>query len=66
MQDVEVTGVTELEGSCKREGVHPGENRVKEVTGDVETLIAPPQLHQVAAGAEEEHKEQLKHQQSHS
>lgn len=53
MQDVKVTGVAKLEGSRQREGIHPGEDGVKEVAGNVETLIAPPQLHHVTAGAGE-------------
>lgn len=53
MQDVEVTGVAKLEGSCQREGIHPGEDSIKEVAGNVETLIAPSQLHHVTAGAGE-------------
>lgn len=61
MQDVEVTGVTKLEGSRYWEGIHPGEGCIKEVAGDVETLIAPSQLHQVTAGAGEENKGQLNH-----
>lgn len=56
MQNVEVTSVTKLEGSRKREGIHPGEDSIKEVTGNVEALVAPPQLHHVTAGAAE-HKE---------
>ena len=54
MQDVEITGITKLEGACHREGVHPGEDSVKEVAGNVEALIAPPQLHYVTAGAGEQ------------
>lgn len=53
MQDVEVTGVTKLEGSCQREGINPGEDRIKEVAGNVEALIAPSQLHHVTARAGE-------------
>lgn len=56
MQDVEVTGIAELEGSGHREGIHPGEDGIKKVTGDVETLIAPSKLHQVTTGAEGEKK----------
>lgn len=40
-----------MEGSCQREGIHPGEDSIKEVAGNVETLIAPSQLHHVTAGA---------------
>lgn len=53
VQDVEVAGVVQLEGSGEREGVHPSKDGVKEVAGDVEALIAPSQLHHVAAGAGE-------------
>ncbi len=53
MQDVEVTGITKLEGSRQREGINPGEDSIKEVTGNVEALIAPSQLHHVTAGAGE-------------
>lgn len=53
MQDVEVTGVAKLEGSCQGECIHPSEDSIKEVTGYVETLITPPQLHHVTAGAGE-------------
>lgn len=53
VQDVEVAGVVELEGSREGEGIHPSEDGVKEVAGDVEALIAPSQLHHVAAGAVE-------------
>lgn len=56
MQNVEVTSVTKLEGSRKREGIHPGEDSIKEVTGNVEALVAPPQLHHVTAGAAEHKK----------
>lgn len=53
MQNVEVTGVTKLEGSCQREGIHPSEDGIKEVAGNVKTLIAPSQLHHVTIGAGE-------------
>jgi len=53
VQDVEVTGIIELERPCKREGVDPGEDCIKEVAGNVETLITPSQLHQVTARAGE-------------
>lgn len=53
MQDVEVTGVVELEGSNQGERIHPSKDGIKEVAGDVETLVAPSQLHHVTAGAEE-------------
>lgn len=51
MQDVEITGVTELERSGHGEGIHPSEDSVKEVAWNVEALIAPSQLHHVTAGA---------------
>lgn len=51
MQDVEVAGVVQVEGSRQGECVHPSKDGAKEVAGDVETLVAPSQLHHVAAGA---------------
>lgn len=53
MQDVEVAGVVELEGSGEGEGIHPSKNGIKEVAGDIKALIAPSQLHHVTAGAVE-------------
>lgn len=53
VQDVEVAGVVQLKGSGEGEGVHPRKDGVKEVAGDVETLVASSQLHHVAAGAGE-------------
>lgn len=47
VHDVEVTVVAKLEGSLQGEAIHPGEHSVKEVTGDVQALIASPQLHHV-------------------
>lgn len=49
VQDVKVTGVTKQEGPCQRKGLHPGEDSVKEVAGNVEALIPPSQLHHVTA-----------------
>lgn len=58
VQYVEVAGVAQLKGSRQGEGVHPSEGRAKKVAGNIQTLIAPPQLHHVAArtgGAEKRH-----------
>lgn len=49
VQDVKVTGVTQQEGPCQRESLNPGEDSIKEIAGNVETLIPPPQLHHVTA-----------------
>lgn len=51
MQDVEVTRVTQLERPYERKGIHPGEDCIKKVTGDVEALIASSQLHHVTVSA---------------
>ena len=56
MHDVEVTVVPKLEGPGQGEGVHPGEDGVKEVTGDVEAVVAPAQLHHVTVEAKDRRK----------
>lgn len=50
---MEVAGVVEPKRSCERKGIHPGEDGIEEVAGNVEALVAPSQLHHVTVGAAE-------------
>lgn len=48
---IEITVVSQLKGSRHRESIHPRKLSIKEVTGDVQVLVTPPQLHHITATA---------------